>query len=145
MILTPRVVLNANSQSGSQDLLVQEEILSRESQEYAESCGETRSNTADYRIPSISISTVKLQDARRQNNVTKLIEMSEKHRHKEQFLKDMSQKQEINKFNEESQQLLDDMNQTEIFELCENSAKHQCPDCNAFAEIGIIIAIAGEI
>ena len=35
--------------------------------------GETRSDTADYRIPGISISTMKLQDARRQNNVTKLI------------------------------------------------------------------------
>ena len=70
VILRPRVVLNANSQCGSQDVLVQEERLSRESQEDAESCGETRSNTADYRIPSISISTVKLQDARRQNNVT---------------------------------------------------------------------------
>ena len=34
-------------------------------------------------------STVKLQDARRQNNVTKLIEMFEKHQHKEQFFKDV--------------------------------------------------------
>ena len=50
----------------------------------------------------------------------------------------MSQKQEINKFSEESQQLLVDMNHTEIFELCENSAKLQCPDCNACSEIGII-------
>ena len=53
----------------------------------------------------------------------------------------MSQKQEINRFREESQKSLDDMNQTEIFELCENSAKHQCPDCNAFSEIGIISCI----
>ena len=29
------------------------------------------------------------------------------------------------------------MNQTEIFKLCENSAKHQCHDCNAFSEFGI--------
>ena len=58
--------------------------------------------------------------------------MFEKHRHKEQVLKDMSQKQEINRFSDESQKILDDMNHTEIFELCENSAKHQCPDCNAF-------------
>ena len=48
-----------------------------ESQQDAESCGETRSNTADYRILGLSNSTVKLQDARRQNNVTKLIEMFE--------------------------------------------------------------------
>ena len=92
MILRPRVVLKANSQSGSQDLLVQEARSSWESQQDAESCWETRSNTADYRILGISISMVNLQDARRQNNVTKLIEMFEKHRHVEQFLKDMSQK-----------------------------------------------------
>ena len=130
MILKPRVVLTANSQCDSQDLLVQEARSSWKSQKDAESYGETRSNTADYRIPGISISTVKLQDARRQNNVTKLIEMFETHQRKEQFIKDMNQKQEINKFSEESQQLL-----VEIFELCENSAKHQCPDCNAFTEI----------
>ena len=112
----------------------------------AESYGETRSNIADYRIPGISISTVKLQDARLQNNVTKLVEMFEKHRHKEQFHKDMSQKQEINSFSEESQLLLVDMNHTEIFQHCENSAKLQCPDCNAFSEFGIIYcAVAGEI
>ena len=62
----------------------------------------------------------------------RLIDMFEKHQHEEQFLEDVSSKQEINRFSEESQKLLDDMNQTEIFELCENFAKHQCPDCNAF-------------
>ena len=89
-------------------------------------------------VPGFSISTVKLHDARRHNNLTKLIEMFEKHQQKEQFFKDMTQKQEINRFSEESQKLLDDMNQTEIFELSEKSAKRQCPDCNAFSEIGII-------
>ena len=109
--------------------------------------GETRSNTADDRIPGISISTVKLQDARRQNNVTKLIEMFEKHQHKEQFLKDMSQKQVINRFSEESQRLLEDMNQTEIFQLCENSAKHQFNVLIAILlrKSGSIMAVAGEI
>ena len=58
-----------------------------ESQQDAESYGETRSNTANYRIPGISTSTVKLQDAQRQNNVTILIEMFEKHRQKNSSLK----------------------------------------------------------
>ena len=98
--------------------------------------GETRSNTADHRTLGIS--------ARRQNNVTKLIEMFEKHRHEEQFLKDTSEKQEINKFSEESQQSLADMNQTEVFELCDNSAKHLCLGCNAFSEIGIIYCSCGR-
>ena len=54
-----------------------------------ESYWETRSNNADYRVQGISISTVKLQDARRQNNVTKLIKMFEKHQQKAQYFKDM--------------------------------------------------------
>ena len=87
---------------------------------------------------------MKLQDARRQNNVTKLIEIFEKHQHKEQFLQDMSQKQEINRFSEESQKLLDDMNHTEIFELSENPTKHQRPDCNAFSEIWIMHCSCGR-
>ena len=123
VILRPRVVLKANSQSGSQDPPVQEAKLSWESQQDAESYGDKRSNNADHRIPGISISSVKLQDARRQSKVTKLIEMFEKHQLKEQSLEGMNQKQEINKFSEESQQSLVDVNQTEIFELCENSAK----------------------
>ena len=105
VILRPRVVLRANSQCGLQDLPVQEARSSWESQQDAESYGETRSNTTDYRMPGFSISTVKLQGARRQNNVTKLIEMFDKHQHEEQFLEDMSQKQEINRFSEESQKL----------------------------------------
>ena len=56
VILRPRVVLKANSQSGSQDLLVPETRSSWESQQDAESDGETRSNTADYRVPGISMS-----------------------------------------------------------------------------------------
>ena len=39
--------------------------------------------------------------------------------HKEQFLKDMSQTQKINRFSEASQKLLQDDEQTEIFEFCE--------------------------
>ena len=103
VILRLRVVLEGNSQSGSQDLLVQQARSSWESQQDAESFGETRSNTADCRILGISISTVKLQDARRQNTSQSLIEMFETHQHKDQLTKDMSQKQEINRFSAESQ------------------------------------------
>ena len=37
------------------------------------------------------------------------------------------------------------MNHIEIFELCENSAKLQCPDCNYSTEIGIIYRSCGKI
>ena len=73
------------------------------------------------------------------------MEMFEKRRHKKKFLQDMSRKQEINRFSEESPNLLEDMNRTEIIEFCVNSAKLQCPDCNSFSEIGIIYCSCGRI
>ena len=42
------------------------------------------------------------------------------------------------KFSEKSQKLIANVNNTEIFELCETSSKKQCPDCNLHWEIGII-------
>ena len=59
----------------------------------------------------------------RENKVEKLIKKFENHQHKEYFLQDLSQTQKINKFSKESQDLIADMNNTEIFELCENSSK----------------------
>ena len=64
--------------------------------------------------------------------------------YKEQFLQDMSQTQKINRFSEASQRLLKDMNLTEIFELCENTEKLQCPDCKSFTEVGIICCRCGR-
>ena len=56
----------------------------------------------------------------------------------------MSQTEKINRFSEASQKLLKDMDQTEIFELCENSTKLQCPDCDSFTEIGIVYFTCGR-
>ena len=91
-----------------------------------------------------------LGDARSPNasrqpcTVAKLIEKFESHQQKEQFLKDMSQTQKINRFSEASQKLLQDVDQTEIFEFCENSTKLQCSDCNSFTEIRIIYCSCGR-
>ena len=57
-------------------------------------------------------------DKKRQT-VAKLIEKFESDKYKEQFLQDMSQTQKINRFSVASEKLLKDMNQTEIFELCD--------------------------
>ena len=68
----------------------------------------------------------------------------ENHQHKESFLQDLSQTQKVNKFSKESKDLLADMNNTEIFEHCENSSKQQCPECNTDWEIGIIYCSCGR-
>ena len=131
----PRVVLRANSQCGLQDLPRQAARSSWEAQKDAQSFRETGCNIVDCRVPGISLSTVQQQDEQGQHTVAKLNEKFESHHHKEQFLKDMSQTKKINRFSEASQKLLQDMDQTEIFELCENSKTLQCSDCNSFSEI----------
>ena len=47
----------------------------------------------------------------------------------ESFLQDLNTTEEINEFSEKSQKLIADMNDTEIFVLCETSSKKQCTDC----------------
>ena len=80
----------------------------------------------------------------KRQTVAKLIEKIESHKYKEQFLQGMSQTQKINRISEASQRLLKDMIQTEIFELCENSKKLQCPDCKSFTDVGIIYCRCGR-
>ena len=74
----------------------------------------------------------------------RLIEKLENHKHKDSFIQDLSQTQKINKFSKESQDLIADLNNTEIFELCENSSTQQCPECNTYWETGIIYCSCGR-
>ena len=55
------------------------------------------------------------------------MEKFENHKNKNSLIQDLRQTEKINKFSKESQDLIADMNNTEIFELCENSSKQQCP------------------
>ena len=98
----------------------------------------------DYRILGIPLSTVEQRDATRENNVKKLIEKFEKHQHKEPYTKALSQTQKINKFSKGSQELIADVNNTEIFELCENSSNQQCLECNTYWENGVIYCSCGR-
>ena len=83
-------------------------------------------------------------DEQRQPTVAKLIEKFDSHQYKEQFLKDMSQTQKINKFGEASQKLPKDVDPTEIFELCENTTKLQCLDCNSVTNISFFYCSCGR-
>ena len=124
----PRFALKANSQNESQDLHIQEARSSWETQSEIRSFRETGWNIVDHRIPGISVSQrFKSMMNKKRQTVAKLIEKFESHKYNEQFLQDMSQTQKINKFSEASQKLLKDKNQTEIFELCENTKKASVP------------------
>ena len=123
----PRVALKANSQCESQDLLCQEARSSWETQSEVRSFQETGCNIVDNRIPGISLSTVQEQAERKRQTVAKLIEKFESHKYKEQFLRDMSQTQKIDRFSEASQRLLKDMNQTENLRAPREHSKASVP------------------
>ena len=125
-----RVVLKSNSHYGQQDPQSQDARLSWAPSSDSKSFGETCNNAVDCRKSGAPLSAVEQQNTIRENKVKKLFEKFENHKHKESFLQDLSQTQKINKFSKESQDLIADLSNTEIFELCEISSKQQCPDCN---------------
>ena len=98
-------------------------------------------NTVDHRIPGVPVSVVEQQNTKRENKVKKLIEKFENHKHKKSFIQDLRQMEMINKFSKESQDLIADMNYSEIFE---HSSKQQCLDCNASWEMGRICCSCGR-
>ena len=118
----PRIVLKANSQCGQQELRSQDAQSSWDPPSESKRYGETCNNTVDYRISGVPLSSVEQQDTTRENKVKKLIEKFE-NQHKESFHQDLRHTQKINKFSEQPKDLIADINNTEITELCENSSK----------------------
>ena len=84
---------------------------------------ETGSNTVDYRIAGVPLSAVEQQDTYHNDKVKQLIEKFEHHPNKESFLQDFKKTKEISEFSKESQDLIADMNNTEIFKLLQNTFK----------------------
>ena len=122
--LTPRVarvVLKSNSQYAPQDPQNQDATWKPSSD--SKSYGEIWNRTVDNRILEYLFLQSSSRNTTRENKVKKLIEKFENHKHKESFIQDLRQTEKINKFSKESQDLIADMNNTEIFELCENSSK----------------------
>ena len=135
----PRITLRLNSQSGLKDQHDQDARESSNHQSESElSYGETCRGNIDYRIPGIPLSVVQQQDTNRTVTIKKLIQKFESHPNKKSFLQDLNKTDKINKFSQESQKLIADMNNTEIFEHREASSKRQCPDCSLYWEIGIV-------
>ena len=73
-----------------------------------------------------------------------MIHQFESHPNKESFLQDLNQTEMINMFSEKSQKLIADMNNAEIFELCETSSKNQCTEYNLYWKTGIIYCSCGR-
>ena len=140
----PRVVLNRTRNMGNKiDKTKTQDHLGNH-RAIRKVMGKLVKGAVDCGISGVPLSAVEQQDTTRENKVKKLIEKFENHKHNESVLQDLSQTQKINKFSNESQDLIADLNNTEIFELCENSSKQQCPDSNAFWEMVVIYCSCGR-
>ena len=131
----PRVVLKSNTQYGPHDPQSQEARSSWEPSSDSKSYGEICNNTVDHRISGVFLSAVEAAEHNTREQSQKVDSEVRDHNHFVSYIQDLSQTEKINKFSNESQDLVADMNNTEIFELCEHSSKQQCPDCNLCWEI----------
>ena len=141
----PRVVLKSTSQYGPQDPQSQEARSSWEPSSDSKSYGKPVAThrgsqniwSASFRSREAKCNTrEQSKDQSRSSRTTNLKSQS--------FIQDLSQTQKIKKFSKESQDLIANLNNTEIFELCENSSKQKCPDCNLHWERGILYCSSGR-
>ena len=104
---------------------------------------ETCRGNVEHRLPGIPHSTVQKEDTNRKETVKRLIQQSENHLNRDSLMQDMNKTEEFNPSSEKSKELITDLGNTEIFELCETSSKLQCPDCTVYWEVGIIYCTCG--
>ena len=62
----------------------------------------------------------------------RLIHQFENHLNRDSSMEDLNKTEQFNPFSAKSKDLITDMGNTEIFEICETSSKIQCPDCVFF-------------
>ena len=125
----PRVVLKSNSRYDRQDLQNQDARSSWEPSSDSKSYGETCNEQ---------------QDTTRENKVKKLIEKFENYITKGIIPSASDSDADDQQVQQKMQDLIADLNNTEIFELCEISSKQQCHDCDAFWDTGIIYCSCGR-
>ena len=95
-----------------------------------EEFGETRGGNTDCRIQGLPHSTVQKEDCDRIEKVKKLVHQFDTHPNLDSLMEDFNNTEEFNQFSEKSKELINSMDNTEYFELCEISLKIQCPDCS---------------
>ena len=74
----------------------------------------------DYRISGVFLSAVEQQDTHRKDN--QKVDRKAREPPEQRIFQDFKQTMEINEFSKKRQDLISDMNNTEIFELCETSS-----------------------
>ena len=90
----------------------------------------------DFRTPGIPHSTVQQVETNRKETVERLIEHFENHPNRNMLMKDFEKSEEINHSSQESEDLITDVGNTEIFKFHETFSKRQT--------IGVVSCTCGK-
>ena len=95
----------------------------------------------DFRIPELPHSVVKYAQS---TSVRELIQKIANHPDRHALQKDLQQNQSLNRFSQESKQMIRDVGNIELCELLETEPKTQCKVCLSYWKIGILYCSCGH-
>ena len=95
----------------------------------------------DFRVPGLSYSVVK---EAKHSRVQELVQGVENHPHRAALQADLQQNNVCNPFSENSKEVIREMGNVELFELCETTPKVQCSQCLLYWNQGIVYCTCGQ-
>ena len=98
-------------------------------------------HTIDFTVPGLSHSVVKEAEHLR---VQELVQRIESHPHREALQADLQQNNVYNPFSKDSKEMIRELGNVELFELCETTPKVQCSQCLLYWNQGIVYCICGQ-
>ena len=95
----------------------------------------------DFRVPGLSHSVVNEAEHLR---VQELVKRIETHPHREALHADLQQNNVNNPFSKDSKEMIHELCNVELFELCETTPKVQCSHCLLYWNQGIVYCTCGQ-
>ena len=95
----------------------------------------------DFRVPGLSHAVVKEAES---FSVQELVKKIESHPHREALQADLQQNNVYSPFSNNSKEMIRELGNVELFELCETVPKVQCSHCLLFCNQGIIYCNCGQ-
>ena len=100
-----------------------------------------RNIDSDFRVPGLSHAVVKEAENFR---VQELVKKIESHPHREALQADLQQNNVYNPFSNNSKEMIRELGNVELFELCETVPKVQCSHCLLYWNQGIVHCNCGQ-
>ena len=96
----------------------------------------------DFRVPGLPHAVVKQAENSR---VRELVKKIESHPHRQDHQAELQQNNAYNPFSVKSKNMIKDMGNVELFELCETIPKVQCSECLLYWYQGIVYCTCGHL